>query len=442
MFHVNINQHLLHNVVPVQDIELLTPEQQLRSRFEKADLGSRVDIIHHLWRQPSASLAAACDGPDISQNILTGLKLYDMIGCNGQAELVSAKLNDTALLVFIDAAQGRIRLDNLDAKMKARLFAMACRCIELPENESGRRFVEHRHHYLQNLLSIPQELDLVIDDNTVIEYALIDIAVDLLAAAHENFQSTTTLFYNPEKGQTALVVAQYLQELAEVSIDNALRKLALLNPGQKLMIPVMSSPFDHNTRKACDGHFSAVLAVKTDKGYHFSIFDSKSDPGESDNINLVIGYIMQFLASMKGLNRIPDYQISDYRQFFQSNADCGIHTYNFFKLCVETPDKVFDDGNSNKAITNNFENYILHHNYAKLALKEDIDAAGKLLRIKFMLDCIKNGYVANMLLDEQIHSRLYTRIVPDGIVPGEQTSKGGPRFDMRKLTRRLTHLFS
>jgi hypothetical protein len=431
MYHIGQFRPLLNTNPSFENIELLTPEQQISKKFEKADLGTRADMIVKLWHKITLNLAMAGHSQDISQDILTGLKLCNIMRCAGQADPFSVKLNETALQVFNAAVQGRVILDKMGNQAKAEFFAMACHSIALEEHEDGLRFMEERYGNLLQLIPIPNELSIVIKDNPLIDTNLLDIAVDLLAATNDNVQATTTLFYNPIEGQKVLLVVHYLKELAQTSMDNAQNKLGLLRQGQLLLMPMKSSPFDSKTQAAGDGHFSAVVAVRAEKSYQFFIMDSNSSADQSDNITIVIDFLMDNLACEYGNSIVADYHIHNCRQFLLFNNECGVHAYKFFKICTNAIEHA-KYGISHHIFENAFKHYTEHVNYTHLALKEDNSATSKCLRIEFVLDCIKNGYVADMLFDADILCRLYKPISPD-----EQTVENVSRPGMSKLMRRI-----
>jgi hypothetical protein len=431
MYNIGLFRPSLNTNLSFENIELLTPEEHISKQFEKADLDARADIIDKLWHKIAFNLAMTCHSQDISQDILTGLKLYNIMRCAGQADPFSVKLNETALQVFNAAAQGRVGLAKMDNQAKAEFFAMACQFIALGEHEDGLCFVEERYGNLLQLLPIPNELSVVIKDNPLIDSNLLDIAVDLLAATNNNVQATTTLLYNPILGQKVLLVAHYLKELAQASMDNAQHKLGLLRQGQLLMIPMKSSPFDSQTQAAGDGHFSAVVAVRAEKSYQFFILDSKGSADQSDNITIVIDCLMDNLACEYGNDVVADYHIYNCRQYLLFNNECGVHAYEFFKICTKAIEHA-KYGISHHIFENAFKQYTEHVNYIHLALKEDNSATSKCLRIEFVLDCIKNGYVADMLFDVDTLRRLYKRIGPD-----EQTVEGVSRAGISKLMRRF-----
>ncbi|XBS69345.1 hypothetical protein ABK905_23385 [Acerihabitans sp. KWT182] len=308
------------------DLNILAAEKKVMSEFEESDLSARVDIIVGLW---SKYLAAATDPSSAADNcnsVLMGMKLCERIYAEQSTE-IKARINESAAQLFYAAASRQLDLDPLDTRTKSRLCAMALSHIEANCIFDDSALIDDFSMNISHFLAIPLELAKIIGLRRLMNKTLLDAAIQLLAKDKPEFISTTTLLYNPHNSANPLDVA-YLTEAAVLWKDNAKKKLKQLLPGQKLMIPVQSSPIDLEAQRVMDGHFSAILAVKTTEGHRFYIFDSNSSPDTKDNKSQLIRYLIE-----EGEKN----RVFFLRQPFQYHNDCGLHTFNFLNYASPPP---------------------------------------------------------------------------------------------------------
>ena len=395
--------------------------------FEQGDLATRQDMIIKLWRPLSVLPAKESVPVDISDNISLGMQLLDIMRRAGQWEQAWEGIIESAGQVLDALSRREITLDTLEYNQKARLYGLALSCISVPETTSALAYLEKWQSNIQQTLAIPDELARFFPAKALIESTLLDIAVQLLAKHKAHFITTTTLFYNPDDRHDPFNVPTHLEEAAKLWKHNAQAKLNQLLPGEKLMIPILSTSADPVTQEAIDGHFSAVLAVKCTDNYRFYIFDSMSSPGTSDNKCILIRHLVRDGRK---------HPICILRDCFQYNNDCGVHTYNFFKLCLDAPADAFSDFATLTAL---FSAYVEKQYFENLICNEDTLACSRLLRLRFVLDCIRNGYTPGLQDNPQLIERLYRRIENVEIPPA---SERNPSLCWRNIRFSIINLFS
>jgi len=376
------------------DFETFSSEIWVMNEFHHSDIDTRADIITRLWQgchaEPGGlpSTSGACDA------VILGIRLYDIMRGAGQSALVRSRINESASQMFHAAVRRQINLEPLDDKIKATLCAMTLAYMKITDVIDELTYLDIFHDDIKNFLAMPSELAKIIPTSYLMDRTLLDTAVQLLVGGREGVLSTSTLLYNPNDHKKPFKVASYLNPISGLWKNKAKEKLKRLIPGQKLMIPVLSTSIHPITEQATNGHFSAILAIKTAAGYKFYIFDSNSSPGMDDKEILI-----KALTEDKGKHPIFYFQ-----QPFQYHNDCGFHTYNFFKLCIAAPACAFDQ---HQIMGNIFSNYIRHLNILNNHLYEGQKTTSFLLRLKFAVDCIKNGYTAGLQNTNAINEKLY-----------------------------------
>ncbi len=367
----------------------------ITNQFEQGNIDTRADIITQLWTIGPDESTASYSPANIIDRVVLGMKLYDIMYCARQLQLVRDRIDKSASQVFDAAVRQQINLDRLDDKIKARLCAMTLSSIPLEAVPDNHMNLHNTCLNIGHFLTIPPELAGIIPANRLMERTILDAAIQLLALGKEVFLSTTSLLYNPHDNRDPLNVADYLKEVSRLWKDNATEKLNRLIPGQKLMIPIQSTSIDNATQQATDGHFSAILAIKTTEGLRFYIFDSSSSSDMENNKEMLIKTLIA---------QDVKYSVDYFQRSFQSINDCGFHTYNFFKLCINSPSCTFDNPQIMVAI---FDKYVETLTELNKTLDEVNRASSYLLRLHFVLDCIRNGYTPGLQDTEEMISQLY-----------------------------------
>ncbi len=226
----------------------------------------------------------------------------------------------------------------------------------------------------------PDNLMTIARAATTVGTYIIDKAIFLLSKANNGFFPTPTLFYQSNGSPFDDQQHSHIEKHATTFKDLARIKLTRLQPGQKLMIPLCCLDIDHNQVNPAGSHISSVLALRTDAGFKFYLFDSLDTAERNEYKENLINSLIEDIA---------------YREFFyhgmafQWENDCAIHCYNFFRLCTLSPECMFSAPDGMRLL---FGQYVANIEKLKTTLQDNTHAASSLLRIFFVLDCIKNGY--------------------------------------------------
>jgi len=233
-----------------------------------------------------------------------------------------------------------------------------------------------------NNTAIPQDLGAIAEAAQPVETYIIDKAIHLLAKNNDAFFSTPTLLYQSNDSFSHHSPHPHIEIQATAFKKLARRNLTHLKPGQKLMIPLYCLDIDDNWVNPTGSHISSVLVLRTEQAFKIYIFDSLYGSEHNE-------YKENLINSL-----IED---NMYREFFylgamfQAENDCAIHCYNFFRLCTLASEAMFSEP---KGMGLLFYQYVKNVKKLAATLNNDAPAASSLLRIFFVLDCIKSGYQA------------------------------------------------
>jgi len=153
-----------------------------------------------------------------------------------------------------------------------------------------------------------------------------------------------------------------------------------LHPGQKLMIPLHCLDFNASGLSPSSSHISPVVALRIDQGFKFYLFDSWDSAERNE-------YKENLINSLIDNNSYREFFYHGMR--FQWENDCAIHTYNFFRLCTLSAEYLFNAEDGTHLL---FRQYVDNLEKLKQTVNHDTQAASSLLRIFFVLDCMKTGY--------------------------------------------------
>ncbi len=364
-------------------------------RFDDGDMDTRADIIIQLWQECHVAPADAPVPWDVSESVALGMKLYDVMLGVGQSYEIRDRINQSASQLFYAAVRRQINLDGLNERNKTRLCAMTLSGIKIARRADDLTELTDLHQRIVHFVSIPPALASISCICQPMDRQILDIATLLLTMDKKDIFFSSTLLYNENEALDPFNLGSFLKGETDLFKNNAKEKLKRLIPGQKLLFPILSTSIHNSTKRATDGHFSAILAIKTTQGYRFTLFDSNSTPGTHDNKSQLIRCLIE-----PG----EEVEITTLRQPFQYHNDCGLHTYNFFKLCITAHPAAFEEP---KLMREQFENYIIQLEVRNLGLHEGRRTTSFLLRLLFALDCMLNGYIDGLENREDMHKLLY-----------------------------------
>ncbi len=394
MLHLNGNS-LASQAIPTLDFRCRNDERRVMHRFYDGDIGTRADIIVQLWQQCPVAPANPLGPCDISKSVVLGIKLYDVMICEGQGNQVRDRIYQSASLLFYAAVRRQINLEHLNTRIKARLCAMTLSNIKMARLADDLTELTDLYQSIGHFLTIPKALAPMTHTYHPMDRQVLDTAIHLLVVDKEGIFFSSTLLYSENEAIDPFDLGKYLKDESVLFKNNAKEKLKRLVPGQKLLFPILSTSLNNSTQRAADGHFSAVLAVKTTEGYHFTLFDSNSPPDTNDNKSALIKCL---------IGPGEEAKIITLRQPFQYSNDCGLHTYNFFKLCLSAHYAARDEP---KLLGEMFENYIVHLETLDIVLQAGRRTTSSLLRFQFVLDCMINGYVDGLQDRDDMLELLY-----------------------------------
>lgn len=270
-----------------------------------------------------------------------------------------------------------LSLAEVDEPTKNWLYSLA---LVLIDEHDARQSGAHAVRAATDNVTVPDDLKSIITAAITVETYIIDQAIYLLSKTSSDFFSTPTLLYQSNNDPFHDQPNRYLQAQANTFSELARAKLSRLHPGQKLMIPLHCLDFNANGLSPSSSHISPVVALRIDQGFKFYLFDSWESAKRNE-------YKENLINSLIDNN--------SYREFFyhgktfQWENDCAIHTYNFFRLCTLSAQYLFNAEDGTHLL---FRQYVDNLEKLKQTVNHDTQAASSLLRIFFVLDCMKTGY--------------------------------------------------
>ncbi|TKI06950.1 hypothetical protein [Martelella alba] len=400
MLRNNISNTISLSWLSQSDIDFVDESHRLYQTFSASDVAARADMIIELWQPTANGATQEPSSEDIGNRIRLGLQLYDIMHAAEQTYEVAHRINEAAGLLLESVNRHSLRLDTLPSACKTRLCDMALSYIAIPGVMDALAYMIERQGQITAFLQAPATLLEILPADTMIESAVLDIALHLLTDRAGNFCSTATVIFNPQNKTAPFHISsrqKHVQTEALSAKRLAREKLAQMLPGQKLLIPLLSVIYPSTAYSTFVGHFSAAIAIKTGQGYRFCIFDSKNSPEIYDDIKPMITQLIDLKKGEKC-------HICLFCDAFQYNNDCGIHTYNFFKLCITAPEEFFYNS---APLAKLFREYVAKQHVMNATLYDNTRAASRLLRMRFMLDCIHDGYNDGLLSNLQILTRFH-----------------------------------
>ncbi len=399
MFSSNLNEGLTRYNTPPSNTSL--EQQSMENKYNDNVFRKNIEMIKNIYNSKNSALPDPPASPATEDYLTLGLQLSlpapadDGVKQQPAGSFDAVKeILDSMLIAWFEAIAA-------DEDTRHRLYAVSRDLIQEFADFTDASPTGHASSLGDDIDTTPPELKSVIRAGKLIDKVLLDIAINLLANGHDDYFSTPALLFSAGGESDIGSAHTHLLENVQWFKDIARKKLVRLAPGQKLMMPLLSLSVGQPGQYPSGSHFSAILAVRVAGGFRFNIFDSNDDADQhTDKERLIDELIEQ-----------PSHnELFYYGQQFQWYNDCGIHTYNFFRLCCAAPDGVVSETTAMQKV---FEDYIANLTTIQDRLHGDTAASSSLLRIYFALDCIRTGYTGNLYNDPCLLSQIYDSQEPD-----------------------------
>ncbi|TCV98816.1 hypothetical protein [Biostraticola tofi] len=237
---------------------------------------------------------------------------------------------------------------------------------------------------IARLLALPDAIAAVGNAGVTIERNVFETAIALLAIKYQlPCSALTSICHRQRAGSTDTAWYRWLTDESAGLVKKARFQLHVMLAGEVMLMPFSSVEVDQHEKEGVKVHFSAVMAVKTPKGFDFVAFDSSTDASEnSDRFNIICQ------ITPETHNRL-----FLFHKFLQHENDCAMQSYNFFDWCL-----------SKKIIANidslSYEDFFQHYQaYLNGILGAEGDNGSydsSMLRHRTLIDWVANGYTQDI----------------------------------------------
>lgn len=370
----------------------------IEQQFVRGSPEERAELIANLWLPFPDRWFDSRYPREVSNQIALAMTLYDRMEQQGELAGVQSSLNYAAdqLLQCINA--GSVATIRVQIQQQARLCRLALRHTLASDTPNPQMRVNETLGRIEQAIALPDELTGILQDIRLLNKGMLYQILTRLVAASPGCLITAPLVYNPLANGCFKLLSGALQRDADYALGMARYQLAGLNEDEKLLIPLMALPMRSKSRVLPEGHFSALLAVRSARGLVFIQFDSHTDfgpapyqsnagladvPYQKDNTATKINLIRRLIPGFSG-------GMYFYQHDFPLRSDSAIYSYYFYQFCLRQPTAWLIDP---QQVNRQFNDYTDQINSDFCQLHQDEALTAQVLRMLFVLHCLEQGYL-------------------------------------------------